>query len=231
VSPTWFRDEAGLAGPEHLEPAYVAAYDRKAAFDPSEDVTLLRELGLDDRRTLVDLGAGTGTLALAAAPYCARVVAVDISPAMVAETRQRADALGLGNVECVEAGFLSYEHEGAPADAVYSRNALHHLPDVWKAIALDRIASMLRAGGILRVHDLVFAFDPAEAGESIEAWLASAVESADAGWTRQELETHLREEHSTFTWLLEPMLERAGFTIESSDYRRGIYAEYVCRKR
>jgi hypothetical protein len=28
----------------------------------------------------------------------------------------------------------------------------------------------------------------------------------------------VRDEHSTFTWLLEPMLERAGFEIEQADY-------------
>lgn len=42
---------------------------------------------------------------------------------------------------------------------------------------------------------------------------------------------HLRDEHSTFSWLLEPMIERAGFTIERAGYdSRRIYAEYVCTK-
>ena len=226
----WFLDEASFAGAEHLDAGYVAAYDRKAAFDPAEELALIRELALDNESTLVDFGAGTGALALAAAPYCGRVVAVDMSPAMVAAMRERAAALCLANVECIEAGFLSYEHRGSPADVVYSRNALHHLPDFWKAIALKRIASVLRPGGILRLRDLVFAFDPAEATEAIEEWLTNAVESADAGWTRAELEAHVREEHSTFTWLLEPMLERAGFTIDAADYPRRVYAEYVCSR-
>lgn len=30
-------DEVALAGREHLDPAYVATYDRKAAFNPSDD--------------------------------------------------------------------------------------------------------------------------------------------------------------------------------------------------
>src|SRR5215475_7731072 len=46
---------------------------------------------------------------------------------------------GLGNVEVLRAGFLSYEHAGPPADFVYSRYALHHLPDFWKAVALARL--------------------------------------------------------------------------------------------
>jgi hypothetical protein len=31
------------------------------------------------------------------------------------------------------------------------------------------------------------------------------------------MEEHVRDEHSTFTWLLEAMFERTGFTIESAD--------------
>jgi len=40
----------------------------------------------------------------------------------------------LDNVEPVQAGFLTYQHVGE-ADFVYSRFALHHLPDFWKAVA------------------------------------------------------------------------------------------------
>jgi hypothetical protein len=32
---------------------------------------------------------------------------------------------------------------------VFTRNALHQLPDFWKAIALDRIVSFLRPNGTL----------------------------------------------------------------------------------
>jgi ubiquinone/menaquinone biosynthesis C-methylase UbiE len=234
---SWMRglvDELGRAGAEHLDLAYVARYDRKAGFDDeaAHEVELLRRFGLDEGSTLVDLGAGTGTLALAAAAGCRRVVAVDVSPAMVEACRRKVAELGIANVDCVRAGFLSYEHEGELADFVYSRNALHHLPDFWKALALTRIASILRPGGTLRLRDIVFAFDPREAGRFVDSWLAAAPSRPAEGWTRAELEGHLREEHSTFTWLLEPMLQRAGFEIAEADHGpRRIYAQYVCVKR
>ena len=229
-TPRWFPDELAHAGEEHLDGAYVAGYDAKAAVDPSEDVALVRGLGLDETGTLVDLGAGTGTFALAIAPFCRRVVAVDVSPVMLDRLRQRADRLGLGNVECVRAGFLSYVHRGEPADVVYSRHALHHLPDFWKAIALNRIAALLKPGGGLRLVDLVYSFEPDGAGDAVEAWLERAADDSARGWTRAELETHLREEHSTFAWLLEPMLERAGFAIRDARHDRGVYAAYACVK-
>jgi SAM-dependent methyltransferase len=224
--------ELACAGPEHLDPAYVAGYDRKAGFDPTADLAALREGGLGPDSTVVDLGAGTGTFAISAARVFRRVVAVDVSPAMTAALRRRVADTGLANVECVEAGFLSYEHAGAPADAVFTRNALHHLPDFWKALALRRIADLMRPGGILRLRDLVYSFDPADAEAALERWLATRAPSSEVGWTREELETHVRDEYSTFAWLLEPMLERADFTIERAEHDElGIYATYTCTKR
>jgi ubiquinone/menaquinone biosynthesis C-methylase UbiE len=230
----WAFDELAHAGREHLDADYAAAYDRKAQGElaAEEDLKLLRDLGLNERSTLVDLGAGTGTVALTVARYCRRVVAVDVSSAMLDVLTTRAAQLGVENIECVQAGFLNYEHRGSTADFVYSRNALHHLPDFWKALALDRVAALLKPDGILRLRDLVFAFDPSEANRAIEAWLASAPERPDEGWTRSELEEHLREEHSTFSWLLEAMLTRAGFEIREASYGSAkIHAAYVCVKR
>jgi ubiquinone/menaquinone biosynthesis C-methylase UbiE len=225
-------EEIALAGPEHLDASYVASYDRKAGFDPTDDVEMLRARGLGPASTLVDLGAGTGTLAVAAAQICRRVVAVDVSTVMLAATRAKAEAHGLANVECVEAGFLTYRHRGTRPDVVYTRNALHHLPDFWKSLALARVAALLVPGGTLQLRDLVFSFDPVDAEDAVAHWLdVTAAETPDRGWTRPELETHLRDEHSTFTWLLEPMLERVGLAIVASDHSLGVYASYVCSKR
>ena len=41
-----------------------------------------------------------------------------------------------------------------------------------------------------------------------------------------------RDEHSTFTWLLEPMLERCGFVIRDATYSEDDFsARYVLEKR
>jgi SAM-dependent methyltransferase len=228
----WQIDEVAVAGRENLDPAHVARYDAKEDAAAAAEVSLLAGLGLGPDSVVVDIGAGTGQFSLAAAPLCRRVVAVDVSPVMLAALRARVAAAGLDNVEVVQAGFLSYEHEGPAADFVYSRYALHHLPDFWKGLALTRAAGILRPGGVLRLRDVVFAFDPAEAADRIEAWCATgAAETAREGdWTRAELEEHVRDEHSTFTWLLEPMIRRSGFAIERADYSEdGIVAAYVLR--
>jgi phytoene dehydrogenase-like protein len=45
--PGWLLDEAAHAGPEHLDPKYVAAYDAKTGADPEAELALLREHGLE----------------------------------------------------------------------------------------------------------------------------------------------------------------------------------------
>jgi SAM-dependent methyltransferase len=230
--PGWLLDEVGSAGRENLDAGHVARYDAKEDAGALAEVELLQGFGLTRDSVVVDIGAGTGQFTLAAATACARVVAVDVSPVMLRALHARITAAGAENVDLVRAGFLTYEHPGR-ADVIYSRLALHHLPDFWKAIALTRARRMLRPGGVFRLSDVVYDFGPDEAGERIEAWCATGVPGGvdvEGDWSRAELEEHVRDEHSTFTWLLEPMIERAGFVIDAADHTDdGILARYVLR--
>ena len=156
-------DELAHAGQEHLDEAYVAGYEAKSQYDPTPDVDVLRDHGLDRHSTVVDLGAGTGVFAIAVAPHCGRVIAVDVSPAMVDVLHRQVAVSGLDNIEVVHGGYLTYEHSGAAPGFVFSRNAMHQVPDFWKGIALDHVARLLPPDGVLRLRDLVFDFEPAEA--------------------------------------------------------------------
>ena len=224
---SWTPDEIGYAGLEHLDADYVAGYDVKAQVDPRDDIAILVAHGLGPGTTIVDLGAGTGVFTAAAAATGATVIAVDVSPAMVRHLD--AQFAGQPDVTVVPAGFLTYEHIGAPVEFVYCRNALHQLPDFWKGIALQRITRYLAPGAIFRVRDLVFDFEPAEADEFIPAWMAGGVDDPARGWTPDELAEHVRIEFSTYRWLFEPMLERVGFEILDVDYVRRAYGAYTCR--
>ncbi|MDX6719738.1 MAG: hypothetical protein QOJ63_1992 [Solirubrobacteraceae bacterium] len=222
------------AGREHFDEQHARRYDAKMDAHAAEEVCLLQEAGvLESTSCVVDVGAGSGQFTLAVAPACKRVVAVDVSPLMLARLVEKIDLHAVRNVEVVRAGFLTYQHEGEPADVVYSRLALHHLPDFWKAIAMGRIADMLRPAGVLRLWDVVYGFEAADAERRLEAWIAETM-SADVerGWTRAEFAEHIRDEHSTFTWLLEPMIQRAGFDMIGASYSAsGVFAQYLCRKR
>ncbi|WP_433181109.1 class I SAM-dependent methyltransferase [Actinoallomurus sp. CA-150999] len=228
----WTLDETAHAGPEHLDAGFVAGFDRKQGYpDPAGDLGVFAAHGLGGTSTIADLGAGTGRFALAAARRFGHVTAVDVSPAMVEFLTDRAAEAGVRNLDCVQAGFLSYEHRGPLLDGVYTRHALHQLPDFWKAVALDRVARMLRPGGVLLLRDLIYDFAPGEADEVFDRWLDGAADDPALGYTREDYAEHIRTEHSTFRWLLEPMLTRAGFEIVDTEFSRSVYGAYTCVRR
>jgi SAM-dependent methyltransferase len=229
--PDWLLNEAASAGRENLDPEHVARYDNKMDAGAGEEVAICRALGIGLSSTVVEFGSGTGQFTTAVASKCARVVAVDVSAVMQGRLHTKLIDGGVVNVEQVQAGFLTYRHTGELADLVYARLALHHLPDFWKAIALDRIRGILRPGGILRLWDVVYSFEPGDAGERIESWCSTGGPSVEDDWSRAELVEHVRDEHSTFSWILEPMAVKCGFTVESAEYSDDqILAKYILRR-
>ncbi len=46
----------------------------------------------------------------------------------------------------------------------------------------------------------------------------------------KEAITHIKEEYSTFDWVMEQMLEKAGFAIENTRYHDGVIGIYLCSK-
>jgi SAM-dependent methyltransferase len=232
VDESWMLDEMAHAGPEHLDAGFVAGYDRKQGYpSAAEDIAAFEEHGLDGASVVVDLAAGTGQFAVAAARRFGRVIAVDVSPAMVEALRLKANGEYLPSLTVQRGGLLGYSPgPGALVDGVFTRNALHQLPDFFKAIALRRIADMLRPGGVLRLRDLVYDFAPQEAAQVFDEWFAWAADDPADGYTAADYAEHIRTEYSTFRWLLEPMLTAAGFTIADVSFERRLYGAYTCVK-
>lgn len=233
--PDWLLDEVAHAGRENLDPGHVGRYDVKMDSAATTELALLTSLGLGSRSTLVEFGAGTGQLTVSAARVCDRVVAVDVSPEMLASLASKLAAEGLDNVELVQAGFLSYSYEPSLVEFVYSRLALHHLPDFWKVHALRRISDMLVVGGVFRLWDVVYSFPPHEAEKRLERWCQTGQDvppltPLEDGWGRWEIAEHVRDEHSTYSWLLEAMFDRTGLAIEHCDRPDDTNAMYVLRK-
>ena len=232
---SWLYDERKQCGVDYADPAEAAAYDRQhhsfRDFD-REFADLLRNLALGDTRdlTLIDLGCGTGAVTIPAARRFKSVVAVDVSEAMISHLRAKAADAGLSNIECVNAGFLTYRHAADPADIIVTKFAFHHLPDFWKQIALFNMNSMVKPGGIMYIADVVFGFDPADYAPTFDKWVAWFREKSGERFAA-EVETHIRDEYSTFDWVLRGMIERAGFTVEKATSDDNLTYEFLCRKR
>src|SRR5258705_395192 len=102
-APSWAPDELATAGRENLDPVRIARYDDKEDGDAAGETAMLFELGLPEKPTVVDLGAGTGPVHAPGRQRTGRVVAVDISPTMLEHlaaklersgTRPRPSAMG-----------------------------------------------------------------------------------------------------------------------------------------
>ncbi|ADJ14991.1 class I SAM-dependent methyltransferase [Halalkalicoccus jeotgali] len=91
--------------------------------------------------TVLDLGCGTGAIALALAPDAGRVVGRDISEGMMERAREKAAERGLNNVEFGEGRFRAPNYDG-PVDIVTSNFAMHHLANEEKREAISVIADL-----------------------------------------------------------------------------------------
>jgi ubiquinone/menaquinone biosynthesis C-methylase UbiE len=228
--PAWFFREYEPVGIDLGSPAAVAAYDRNQGTDPDADDALLDRLGVDTGSRLVDLACGTGSLVVQAARRGAEAHGVDVSQEMLAFAQAQAKRAG-ASAHWHRAGLLDYSHRAGPADVVTTKSALHQLPDFWKQQALLNAAGILRPGGTFYLWDVIFSFEPADAAEHLQRWIDTAGHPEGQGFTRADFEAHVREEFSTYAWVLEGMLERAGFGIVSRTSRTPTHGEFLCRRR
>lgn len=226
--PVWQWNEFHHVGADFSDVAEVEAYDRKhAEFRDvaEENRRILERLKLSAGARVLDLGAGTGHFVRAAARAGLRPTAADISTAMLDYARQEAEKEGLDGIDYVHAGFLSLDLPPATFDAALTSAALHHLPDLWKAVALGAIHRLLKPGGQFVLRDVVFGWG----GEGHAAYFDEAIASLPEAM-RPRMGTHIAREYSTLDWIMEGLLERAGFAIPTIERPLPYFRVYHCRK-
>ena len=87
---------------DRISPIYLRAIDNR--FTGVVDA-LIRRAALQSGQQVLDLGTGTGAVAIKAASLVmpdGNVTAIDISPEMLDLARQRSASLGLNNIEFLE---------------------------------------------------------------------------------------------------------------------------------
>jgi len=229
---TWTYNEFKHCGVDYADVKQAENYDnqhQKFRNYEQELIGMIEFLSLQNTQemTLIDLGCGTGATAILASAKFKRIYAVDVSEVMINQAKTKMATIN--NIEFINSGFLSYEHKAEPADIVLTKAAFHHLPDFWKQIALINMNKMLKLGGILYIFDIVFHFEPTEYKNKINDWVTGFEIKAGKEF-RTEVETHIRDEFSTFNWVMEGMLKKAGFIIEKSRTSDGFITEYFCKK-
>lgn len=127
-------------------------------------------------KVVADLGAGEGALTLLLARACKRVIAVDLSPNMLATLRAAADRAGVGRVvETVEGDLERLPLANSVADTVFLSQALHHAAEPAKALA--EAARILKPGGTLVLLDLCAHEQEWVREEYADVWLGFSTET------------------------------------------------------
>jgi SAM-dependent methyltransferase len=132
----------------------AAAYATSAVHAAGPDlVRLVRAAACRPDERVLDLGCGAGHTALAIAPRVREVVAVDVTPEMLAVGRGLARERGIKNISFRRADATKLPFERASFDLVTSRYSAHHYSDPLKA--LQEIARVLRPGAKFLLADTV----------------------------------------------------------------------------
>jgi len=220
-------DESLQKGTDYLDPRKVREYDAKMlSFRDyvAEAALIVDTLQLGPHESILDIGCGTGGVSLHVARSCNWLTGIDISRPMLDFAREKAKAADVHNATFQPGGFLKNDLPMASFNAVMTNAALHHLPDFWKAVALFRINQLLKEDGRLFLGDVVFGYPLEQYRERSLSWI-ERMEPIEPG----EARAHLKEEYSTFSWIMEGLLDRTGFEwtrVGGDDY----FAQYVCHK-
>jgi putative AdoMet-dependent methyltransferase len=226
-------NEMNQVGADHADPKRAKEYDSKMSKFRNyeqEAKRIVNLLNINTRMLILDIGAGTGALTIEMAKHCKEITAIDVSKPMLQILQQKATALNLTNVVTVNAGFLTYKNDGKLFDRIISNAVLHHLPDFWKVIALRRIHSMLKDDGLFLLSDIVFSFDIDNYQQEMTVFLTDMENKTDKEFVRDGI-LHFKEEFSTFDWLLDSIIEKAGFRIKNKNSLSNTQIVYVLEKQ
>lgn len=225
-------DEMHQVGADHADPVRAKEYDSKMQMFRNyaqEARALVQELNITDQMSILDLGAGTGALSIELAAFCREVTAVDVSSNMLQILETKAGKRGTTNIRTCNSGFLTFDSTGKKFDRIISNVVMHHLPDFWKCIALRRVHAMLENDGLFFLNDVVFSFPIDTFQSEMEMFLIDMEKRTDAEFVKDGV-LHLKEEFSTFDWLLDLMIQKAGFVIVKKNLRGTTLASYILRK-
>ncbi len=228
----WQYDEKAMPGTDYNDEKEAVNYDGRMSGIrdiQAENQAIADWLKITGSDTVLEIGCGTGGFAIGISQQCLKVIAVDVSEAMLSLAKRQAAESGAANAEFINSGFLDIDIIKDPVDHVVTQFALHHLPDFWKMIALKKINSVLKPGGKFFLKDIVFSLNPDKYDKTIDYTLKHLKEIG-GDVIAEEFEKHVKEEFSTYDWIIEEMLYRAGLDIIDADYGDNLVTTYVCVK-
>ncbi|MFC7387130.1 methyltransferase domain-containing protein [Sphaerisporangium rhizosphaerae] len=156
---------------------------------------IMRQLRLDDARSVIDIGCGPGIdiLTMAArVPEGVRVVGVDHSHSMIAEARRRA-ADADASVSLTVASATDLPFDDGDFDRARIQSLLLHIPDARQAVG--EVARVLRPGGrvVAFEFDLGTTFVDHPDGDTTAKLLAYVAGASHRGRMGRQLPRRFRQ--------------------------------------
>lgn len=228
----WQYNELQQVGVNYSNFEEVAKYDarmQKLRDIKSEIDKLIAITSPTAESTVLEIGVGTGEFAIAVSKLAKKVVAVDVSMAMLDYAQKKAVEKNIHNIEFHNAGFLTFNDSPEQFDIIFTQLALHHLPDFWKFVALRKINTLLKKGGKFFLKDVIYPSNIKDY-DAFFAEIITAVKDSGAAEFIEEYIVHIREEFSTLDWIMEDILTKAGFSILRMDVENNIIYNYLCEK-
>lgn len=124
--------------------------------------TLRREVGLDRRAALLDVGCGPGILTVELAPHVDRAVGLDPDAAMLDEGRRRAREYGVAGIEWVQARAEDLSHLGLGPFSLVTFGQSFQWTE--REQVAEAVYDVLRPGGSIVVLAATVAGRPRPAG-------------------------------------------------------------------
>ncbi len=115
----------------------------KDYMDKWDGQNFINKMDLDKAKSVLEIGVGTGRLAVRVAPFCRRFVGVDISEKTIEKAKENLKSNGNADLICED--FLNYEFR-EKYDVVYSSLTFMHIEEKQKAI--DKVFSLLNNNGL-----------------------------------------------------------------------------------
>lgn len=184
---------------------------------------VLDQLRLGRARCALDVGCGTGADVIAMAermPDGGRAAGIDISEAMIAEARRRADGLGLDvSFETGEAANLPYQD--ASFDACRVETVLQHVPDPSRVIR--EMARVTRPGGriaAIEVDQASAFLDHPDRGTT-QTILQTFADAMANGWMGRQLPRLFRETGLVDLWISPSVI------LSGAEFWQGLFGSHV----
>jgi len=118
---------------------------------------VVNRLDLQPHDEVLDVAAGSGLLSRALSPHVKRVVAVDITPEMLAQGIKETDRQGITNVSFEQGAAENLDYPTASFDMVVTRFSMHHLK--CPKVVIREMCRVCRSGGTLVVIDILSSED------------------------------------------------------------------------